>query len=154
MYQFELCNYNNPAHCNALIELIEEYMADPMGDHAPHTPEEKEQLIAGLANHPSVFVVLVLDGEKYVGFSTCFELFSTFSVKPYVYIHDVAIAASHRGKGVGRALMTHLIELSKEKGCAKMTLEVRVDNPSAQKLYNSLGFYSTDPDMLFWTKTF
>ncbi len=152
MYQFEFCDYSNPSHCEALINLMEEYMADPMGDHAPHTDEENEELIARLANHPSVFVVLVLDGDRYIGFTTCFELLSTFSVKPYVYIHDFAIAASHRGKGVGRAMMDYLIEYSKEKGCAKITLEVRVDNPSAMKLYKNFGFESCDPDMLFWTK--
>lgn len=152
MYQFELCDYSNPTHCEALIELMEEYMADPMGDHAPHTDKENEQLITGLANHHGAFVVFVLDGDKYVGFTTCFELFSTFSVRPYMYIHDFAIAASHRGKGVGRAMMAHLVELSNKKGCAKITLEVRVDNPSALKLYKNFGFESCEPDMLFWTK--
>ena len=82
----------------------------------------------------------------------CFVNFSTFYVKPYLYIHDIVVLNEYRGKGIGKALMEMLIIKSIEKGHCKVTLEVREDNTVAQSLYKDLGFEECNPNMLFWTK--
>lgn len=149
---FEFCDYENPVHLNALADLLNHYMQDPMGGHPPLTKREQLHLVDGLANHPSAFVLFVCADEQYVGLVTCFELFSTFNVKPYLYIHDVVVRTDFRGQGLGRKLIEKLVEYSNEKKFCKITLEVRSDNPVAQKLYNSLGFEECQPNMYFWTK--
>lgn len=149
---FEFCDYENPVHLNALADLLNHYMQDPMGDHTPLTKREQLRLVDGLANHPSAFVLFVRVDGHFAGLVTCFELFSTFNVKPYLYIHDVVVHSDYRGKGLGRKLLERLVEYSTEKNFCKITLEVRSDNPVAQNLYQSLGFEECQPNMYFWTK--
>ena len=150
--QFEFCDFGNPDHRKALISLLGHYMKDPMGHHAPLTKQEQLRLVDGLASHPKAFVMFVRTGNDYVGLVTCFELFSTFQTRPYLYIHDVVIHKDYRGKGLGRKMMEQLVTYSKDKNYCKITLEVRSDNPVAQNLYQSLGFEACKPDMYFRTK--
>lgn len=154
MFTFEICDFTNPAHLNALVDLLQEYMADPMGDHAPHTKLQQLRLVDGLANHEKSFVLFAIDNDRAVGVATCFELFSTFQVKPFINIHDFAVSPDYRRRGVGRAMMQEVVAIAKEKGCCKVTLEVRTDNPAAQALYREEGFSEANPDMLFWVNQF
>ncbi len=149
---FEICDYTNPAHLSAFAELLQGYMADPMGEHRPHTKMEQLRLVDGIATHPKAFVLFACVEEQVIGFTTCFELFSTFEVKPFVNIHDIYILASYRGMGIGHALLNAVEGVAKERKCCKVTLEVRTDNSVAQGLYRSEGFAEAEPDMLFWTK--
>ncbi len=148
---FEVCDFSNPAHLNLLVELHEEYMADPMGDHAPHNKLQQLRLVDAL-NSREATVIFAIDGDRGVGMAICFELFSTFHIKPYLYIHDFIVTKECRNRGVGRAMMEQLFEVSRERGYCKVTLEVRCDNPSAQSLYKSAGFTPCTPDMYFWNR--
>lgn len=55
-------------------------------------------------------------------------------------IQTIAVAASARRTGLGRLLMLALIAEARERGVEQVFLEVRADNPGAQKLYDDLGF--------------
>ena len=149
---FEPCDFENPAHLDALADLLNQYMRDPMGDAPPLNKLQQLRLVDGLANHPASFVLFVLSDERIVGLATCFINFSTFNVKSYLNIHDFFIQPDYRGKGLANGLMQELISISKERKYCKMTLEVRDDNVIAQGLYKCLGFEESNPKMLFWTK--
>ena len=56
------------------------------------------------------------------------------------HITNIAVQADYRRLGVGRLLMLHLINYACGLGIGSMTLEVRVSNDAARKLYASLGF--------------
>lgn len=151
--EFEFCDFNNPIHTAAYTSLLNQYMSDPMGDYPPHSAEKKEQLIESLSKHPSVLVVLQNIDGQYTGFSTCFVNFSTFKLKPYLYIHDVFVAPDHRGKKLGKKLMQNLVNLARERNYCKLSLEVRQDNQAARVLYASLGFEACKPNMYYWEKS-
>jgi len=55
-------------------------------------------------------------------------------------IQTVAVAEHARRRGIGRALVTALLDEARRRGAAEVFLEVRADNPGAQALYASLGF--------------
>jgi ribosomal protein S18 acetylase RimI-like enzyme len=147
------CDFKNTVHCEKLIELLNHYMVDPMGDSPPLNVEQGKRLIQGLSNHPSCFVLFIKLDNEFAGLATCFINFSTFKAKPYINIHDIIILQKFRGKGVGKKLLEKIIEIAKERDFCKITLEVREDNLPAKKLYDDLGFKDTEPIMLFWTKT-
>jgi len=149
---FEFCDFNNIVHQKALTNLLNHYMSDPMGDYPPHDEEKQRLLIEGLGSHPTAFVLFLLYDGKYAGMTTCFVNYSTFKLKPYLYVHDVVILKEYRSKGLGKAMMQQLVSISKERGYCKITLEVREDNPAAQKLYKRFGFEECEPKMYFWTK--
>lgn len=56
------------------------------------------------------------------------------------HITTIAVRSSHRGRGLGELLLVHAIELSAELKAQVVTLEVRVSNSIAQKLYQKYGF--------------
>jgi ribosomal-protein-alanine acetyltransferase len=55
-------------------------------------------------------------------------------------IQTIGVDEAARGRGLGRALMDHLLGEARRRGIPRMLLEVRADNPVAQALYASLGF--------------
>lgn len=55
-------------------------------------------------------------------------------------IQTIALAASARGRGTGRAILEALIELASVRGVRNVFLDVRDDNTVAQRLYASEGF--------------
>lgn len=57
-------------------------------------------------------------------------------------VTNVAILKEYRGMGYGKRLVAELIEAGKELGAKDFTLEVRVSNTPAIRLYESLGFVS------------
>jgi ribosomal-protein-alanine acetyltransferase len=59
---------------------------------------------------------------------------------PDADIQTIAIAEGARGRGRGRALLTTLLAEAARRGAADVFLEVRADNPVAQRLYASEGF--------------
>lgn len=52
----------------------------------------------------------------------------------------IGIAAPHRGRGIGSALMQRTLADAREKGFTRVELTVRVDNPRAKRLYEKCGF--------------
>ncbi|WP_348636158.1 ribosomal protein S18-alanine N-acetyltransferase [Lactobacillus sp. ESL0703] len=59
------------------------------------------------------------------------------------HITNITVAPNWQGQGLGTQLMQIMIELVQEWGCECVSLEVRVDNLIAQKLYRQLGFSPT-----------
>jgi len=146
------CDFNNLSHCTALVDLMNEYISDKMGDGIPYTPEQKRGLVEGLKQHPSKLILLACSGGQFVGLTTGFINFATFTCKPFINVHDVIVTDTFRNQGIGRKMLEHVVELAAETGCSKVTLEVREDNANARHLYNSLGFNDAEPRYLYWTK--
>lgn len=55
-------------------------------------------------------------------------------------IPNVCVKASARQKGVGKKMMSFLLEEATKLGLAVLYLEVRESNVAARRLYESLGF--------------
>lgn len=55
-------------------------------------------------------------------------------------IQTIAVATEARRGGLGRTLMQSLIDEARTRGAEQVFLEVRADNPGAERLYETLGF--------------
>jgi len=55
-----------------------------------------------------------------------------------------AVDRDWRQRGLGSALMSRFIELCRERGLRRVTLEVRVGNVNAIRFYTRFGFSVTD----------
>ena len=53
---------------------------------------------------------------------------------------NIALTAAQRGRGLGRILMKKLMHAAAARGAERMTLEVRMSNTPAIRLYEGLGF--------------
>jgi len=56
------------------------------------------------------------------------------------YLDTVSVSHLHQGKGIGRKLIETMIQIAKEKRFDKVGLLVDVENPTAKKLYERIGF--------------
>jgi ribosomal-protein-alanine N-acetyltransferase len=54
-------------------------------------------------------------------------------------LESIAVAAEWRRRGVGAALMRSVMEWARDRGAAKLELEVRESNSAAVRLYETLG---------------
>jgi ribosomal-protein-alanine N-acetyltransferase len=55
-------------------------------------------------------------------------------------VQTIATARDHWGTGLGARLLTVLLRAATAAECREVLLEVRVDNPRAQRLYQRFGF--------------
>jgi GNAT superfamily N-acetyltransferase len=149
MIEVVRARYDDPAHAAALLDLMDQYARDPAGGGEPLGDFARDNLIAELAARPFVFSVLAFDGDTPVGLVNAIEGFSTFACRPLVNVHDVVVAASHRGHGIAAQLFAEVEAIARERGACKLTLEVLDGNTSARALYRRLGFaaYRLDPAM-------
>ena len=53
---------------------------------------------------------------------------------------NIVIAAPQQGRGLGRRLLTGLMQDLKQQGCQRLFLEVRASNTPARALYQRCGF--------------
>ncbi len=56
------------------------------------------------------------------------------------HITTLAVHPDHRRRGIGALLLLNLVERARERGVVRLTLEVRVSNQAAQRLYEAFGF--------------
>lgn len=149
MIEIVRARYGEPAHATALVALLDAYARDPAGGGEPLGDFTRDNLVAALAARPFIFSVLAFDGATPIGLVNAMEGFSTFACRPLVNVHDVVVASSHRGRGIGGLLLAEVEAIARERGACKLTLEVLEGNAAARNLYRRLGFaaYRLDPAM-------
>ena len=127
-------------HQTAVVELIDAYARDPMGNGGPLPKSVRAALIPGLQHHPTTLIFLALADRTAIGIAVCFVGFSTFAARPLLNIHDLAVVTAFRGQCVGRRLLERVMEKARAMGCCKVTLEVLENNRRAMNLYEAAGF--------------
>ena len=144
-------DYADPVHASALVSLLDAYAHDPMGGGAGLSDYAKTHVVAGLASRPQAFSVLAFaqnEDQMPVGLVNCIEGFSTFAAKPLVNVHDVIVLPDWRGRGVAGAMLEAVVQIARDRGACKLTLEVLSGNQKALRTYAKLGFdaYQFDPE--------
>lgn len=104
-------------------------------EHASFTsPWSREAFYNELTSNRFAMYIVIEDCDRVVGYC------GVWVIVDEAHITNIAILPEYRGKKLGEALLTQVMELSKQIGAVKMTLEVRVSNYVAQSLYHKLGF--------------
>jgi len=101
------------------------------------TPWSRSMFASELAK-PSSICLGAVDGEKD-------ELVGYLIISRYVdawHVMNIAIAPEYRRRGIARRLMERLFEVTARDARRGYTLEVRVSNEAAIRLYEELGFRS------------
>ena len=127
-------------HQHAVIELVDAYSRDPMGDGKPLSAEARLTLVPGLRQHPTTVIFLAYEQDEAIGIAVCFVGFSTFAARPLINVHDLAVLPAHRGQGVGRRLLQAVERKARDMGCCRLTLEVQENNHRARHVYGAAGF--------------
>ena len=122
-YIKDLASFENELdQVSATVQLLEENMFDKRGAEA----------LIGEYNGVSV------------GFAFFHASFSTFLAKPSMHLVDLYIEPDMRGKGFGKAILSALAKLSKERGCGRLEWWVHDWNKNAIEHYKKWGAKQVD----------
>mgnify|MGYP003920907537 FL=1 len=101
--------------------------------------DEKKLAATLFGDNPSAEVLIAEYDTKPVGFALYFTNYSTFLAQPGIYLEDLFVDITMRGKGFGKALLTHLAKLAVERNCGRLEWSVLDWNQPAIDFYRALG---------------
>ena len=133
-------NFDDADQIQQFMAVLAAYSQEDGAGNQSIEDSAQRDLPQKLREHPTCVVIVAIIDNQTVGVAVCFGGFSTFKAKPVLNVHDLAVLPSHRGKGVGTALLDAATERARELGCCKLTLEVIQSNTRAHQLYNRKGF--------------
>ncbi len=82
---------------------------------------------------------LSLENSAPVGFALFFPTFSTFLGQSGVWLEDLFVYPDCRGRGIGRALLSHLAGIARERRCGRFEWAVLDWNTPAIGFYETMG---------------
>lgn len=92
------------------------------------------QAVTGEITNPLSLWLVAVEGEQVLGY------IGSQSVMGEADMMNLAVSEAARGKGIGVQLVNALMDALRQNGVYRLTLEVRVSNLPAIKLYEKLCF--------------
>ena len=130
--------FGEPADVPLIAELIRGLARYERLEHEVSlTHERLEQTLFGPRRYAEVLIAE--DGGEAAGFALFFHNYSTFLAKPGIYLEDLYVRESARGRGVGKALLARLAALAVERECGRLEWAVLDWNEPAIQFYRALG---------------
>jgi GNAT superfamily N-acetyltransferase len=83
-------------------------------------------------------IIARVDGEP-AGFALFFHNFSTFLGRRGLYLEDLFVRQSFRGRAIGKSLLIHLAALAVQRDCGRFEWQVLDWNKPARDFYERLG---------------
>ena len=128
----------NPGDVPTIVFLIRALSQYEKLEHEVRMTEDKLRATM-FGPRPYAEALLAEDGGKPVGFALFFHNYSTFLAQPGLYLEDLYVLESHRGMGVGKALLVHLAKIAVERNCGRLEWAVLDWNVDAIGFYERLG---------------
>ena len=97
-------------------------------------PWTKQDFLNSMSDRHNIYVVAENDQHEVVGYC------GIWGVLDEGQITNVAVRPEDQGKGIGYEMLQELIAIGRNEGLSQYTLEVRVSNEKAIRLYEKLGF--------------
>lgn len=119
-----------------LIKELAEYEREP--HEVENTLEQLEEDGFGEQAVFEFFVAENQESKKIVGLALYFYSYSTWKGK-CIYLEDLIVTQSERGKSIGRRLLDRIIVKAKEANCYRVVWQVLDWNEPAIGFYKSLG---------------
>jgi len=122
-----------------ILALLQRHL-DEMRQWSP--PQSVHAMPADRLRAPDVTFFAAWDGATLAGCGAIKHLDGTHGE-----LKSMRAAPAYRGRGVGRAILTHLLEEAKARGYTRVSLETGRPEPfhAAQALYRTNGFIECAP---------
>jgi len=98
-------------------------------------PWTRDMYVAELENRDVSFLYLARNLHREVIAFCCF-----WKIFDELHINNLAVVPEARGRGLGTALLLHVLDQGHRLGARRALLEVRESNAAARRLYERLGF--------------
>ena len=127
-----------PADVTHIMSMIVELAVFEKLEHMVVATEEL--LHEGLfGDKPACEAIVGEENGEVVTFALFFHNFSTFLTKKGLYLEDLYVRQSHRGKGYGTQLLARLAQLAMERQCGRFEWSVLDWNEPAINFYKTMG---------------
>lgn len=129
--------FAGPGDIPAVLELIRELAEyEHMSDQVTATEELLKEWI--FEKKKAEILVAELD-EVIIGYALFFHSFSTFLGRAGIFLEDLYVRSSYRGRGYGKELFKSVSALTAERGCGRMEWNCLDWNQPSIEFYRSLG---------------
>ncbi len=95
--------------------------------------------LAGLLSNEQFMVVAALQSDTVIGGLVAYELKKFEQERSEIYIYDLAVASTHRRRGIATQLIKHLQSIGSECGAYVIFVQADLGDDPAIKLYSKLG---------------
>lgn len=128
----------------ALVQLLNVLFSIEQ-DFSPNEQRQSEGLSLILQNpdHAVIKVVRYKEEANIIGMVSAQLVISSAQGSYSAWIEDMVISEDYRAQGVGRQLLSAVLQWAKEKGATRAQLLVDLDNEPALGYYNHLGWESS-----------
>jgi GNAT superfamily N-acetyltransferase len=126
-----------------IADLIRELAVyEKLEDQARATAEDLRRHLFG--DRPAAEVLLAEVDGRPVGFALFFPTFSTFRGQPGLYLEDIFVRPEHRGRGIGKALLSTIARIAVDRGCGRLEWSVLDWNAPSIAFYRAQGAVPMD----------
>jgi ribosomal protein S18 acetylase RimI-like enzyme len=143
-----------PADLSAILHLLAD---DPLGKYREQAmegndvPAHSRAAFEAIATDPrNHLIVLEVDGNVEGCLQITFIPGLTYKGRDRALIEAVRVSTAMRGRGHGKALMRHAVEMAREHGCALVQLTTDKRRAEAQAFYRAIGFTASHEGMKLW----
>ena len=130
-----------PADTPANLRLIRGLAAY---EHLHATATEPELHEALFTPQPRAHAILAEIDSDQVGLALFYYTFSTFKARAKIFLEDLFVEPTHRGTGIGLALMRHLAQRAVTENCERIEWRVLNWNRPSIDFYQRLGSEQID----------
>lgn len=134
-YKIRLATPKDVTAIFKLVTALSEY--EKLAHEMVGTPEDLHQGLFGKKPFAEA-IVAEFDG-KTVGFALYFYNFSTFLMKPGIYLEDLFVSPDYRRQGIATGLLNYLANHAVEQGCGRLEWSVLDWNEDAISFYRNIG---------------
>ncbi len=129
---------SRPGDAVTLVELVRELARfEDLEAYARATADDFRTHLFG--PRPLAEAILAEVEGMAVGFAIYFMTFSTFRGRPGTYVEDLYVRSDHRGRGIGKALLSRVASTAAARGGCRLEWSVLKWNTPAIGFYEALG---------------
>jgi GNAT superfamily N-acetyltransferase len=131
-----------PQDLEQLVELLG-LLFDDEEEFAPDADKQRRAMQAILSDPGVGRSFVAREGERIVAMANLLYTVSTAEGGRAALFEDLVVVPERRGKGIGGALLRHVIDSARKEGLTRITLLTDRGNKRAQALYRKMGFVAS-----------
>ena len=122
-----------------LVELLG-ILFESEAEFSADAEKQRHALQAILADSAKGRIFVARDGRDVVAMASLLYTVSTAEGGKAALFEDLVTAPEHRRRGIGEALLKHVVNEARNEGVLRITLLTDMQNERAQAMYRRAGF--------------
>jgi ribosomal protein S18 acetylase RimI-like enzyme len=122
-----------------LVELLG-ILFESEAEFSADAGKQSNALQALLSDPAKGRIFVARDGRELVAMASLLYTISTAEGGKAALFEDLVVAPDHRKRGIGEALLKHVIAHARAEGVLRITLLTDMQNERAQAMYRRVGF--------------